>query len=142
MKVFYFDVKFSFSYYQTLYTKKNNPVPDLKAYSNKIKENLCEKNRMASVREIIFSSKKPCTLRMKDVAKNHVPILAIYGDKDPDFKDVKDELNWIESELKRNQVDYNCFFGVTIPEVGHYPHVENPNEVADHLKSFLNKYFH
>ena len=98
-KLFYFSLLYeNHRYYKGLYTMKPCTVPDLDVYCSKLKTNLCQPGHMKSTRKQLFASKASCTARMPELADNHTSVLAIFGDKDPDFKQPdgsEEEANWI-----------------------------------------------
>lgn len=59
----------------------------------------------------------------------HTPTLVVMGADDPDFKDPKAEAEWIASTLHGR--------AVLIADAGHYPHSQQPQQVAFAVTTFL-----
>ncbi|MDJ0333973.1 alpha/beta hydrolase [Salinibacterium sp. G-O1] len=59
----------------------------------------------------------------------HTPALVVMGEKDPDFKNPRDEAAWIAKALTARTV--------MIPEAGHYPQSQQPELVAEAISAFL-----
>ena len=111
-------------FYRSLY-RKNEPH-DFEVYLSKLKENLSERGRMRSVRIMTFASREECTKRLDKV---RCPVIAIYGSEDPDFKEPGKEGEWVK---KKTDAQVEIFEGV-----GHYPHIEVPDEVASKITSYI-----
>jgi pimeloyl-ACP methyl ester carboxylesterase len=62
-----------------------------------------------------------------------VPALVIYGDKDPDFKDVAAEVAFAESSFTGETS------ALIVPGLGHYPHAERPDLVTPAILAFLER---
>jgi len=60
------------------------------------------------------------------------PVLAIMGERDPDFPDPKAELDFIKAHLHATTL--------LVPGAGHYPHVEYPEVVTPHIIAFLREH--
>ncbi len=65
------------------------------------------------------------------LAKLSTPVMVLMGDRDPDFKDPKNEANWIAGEVDA-RVEM-------IPNAGHYPHAQQPELVNQLLVDFFAK---
>ncbi|WP_345467506.1 alpha/beta hydrolase [Paeniglutamicibacter antarcticus] len=57
------------------------------------------------------------------------PTLVLMGEKDPDFKDPKDEANWIANTLNGS--------AVMVADAGHYPHSQQPEHTSAAILNFL-----
>jgi pimeloyl-ACP methyl ester carboxylesterase len=129
------------SYYKTLYTTNSLPPTYLQEYSNKLKLNLKQPGRIHVLKQHVFASKQVCADRFPLLAKSGVPVLAIYGTKDPDFPPVKAvSNNGIAREVKQlksylPQVTDDRV--ILIQNAGHYPHVESVTEVSLAIEAFL-----
>ncbi|RGP78821.1 ab hydrolase superfamily yisy [Fusarium longipes] len=60
------------------------------------------------------------------------PVLAVYGDADPDWSDPAEEARWVASNFKDSEV-------VMIKGVGHAPQLEKPDEVTPAILTFLKR---
>lgn len=152
----YFGPSFWPYYHKTLYTIKPSPVLDLIDYCTQLKQNLTETGRMHAVKQQMFASKSRCTDRLHDISQTHTPVLAIFGDKDPDFKapdGCEIEAKWIIDNAFGGKKataesiavngsgtgsDHVAYY-VLVEGAGHYPHVECPTIVANHVKEFIGK---
>ncbi len=112
------------NFYRSLY--KKNPPEDFQDYLRKLKSNLSEKGRMRAVRLMTFSPKEEC---VEALGKVKCPAMAIFGSRDPDFKDPVKEMEWLKSKF---EVETEV-----IDDVGHYPHVETPHEIATKILQFI-----
>lgn len=111
-------------FYRSLY-RKGYPA-DFKEYLSRLRYNLSERGRMRALRKMTFSDRSACASRLEKVSQR---ILAIYGSEDPDFISSGEEAEWV-----REKSGANVFI---IDGVGHYPHVESPDEVIEKLLKFL-----
>ena len=115
-------------YYNTLYA--DHAPADLAAHVVTVKASLALPGRLHALREQMFALKAPCAERLPELAAKGVPLLAVWGTKDPDFTNVRDEA----AELVR-RVPHAC---VRFAEgAGHYPHAELPTFVADEIHAWL-----
>ena len=108
-------------YYKTLY--KDFPPADLDAHVAAVRASMRQPGHLRALRDQVFGLKAPCAARAPEVAASRQRVLAIWGDKDPDFADVKPEV----AEMKRFLPQARC---EVLPGVGHYPHAERPADVA------------
>jgi pimeloyl-ACP methyl ester carboxylesterase len=104
-------------FYGSLYGRK---PADFDAYLAALKANLSEPGRMAAVRAMIAASKADVEARLAEVA---APSLTVMGTADPDFSDPRAEADTV-ARLLRGSV-------LMVEGAGHYPHVEQPDLVAD-----------
>lgn len=63
------------------------------------------------------------------IERTKTPTLVIMGEADPDFADPGAEAAWIASATRGTSV--------MLPETGHYPQYERPDETADAIVAFL-----
>ncbi|KAJ3349541.1 hypothetical protein HDU91_006372 [Kappamyces sp. JEL0680] len=87
---------------------------------------------LSSVGKFARASKKGVESQLANVK---VPVLAIFGDQDPDYPNPQAELEWFQSVLKGPATSASL-----LTKVGHYPHVEawesdTHAKVQDFLKS-------
>lgn len=59
------------------------------------------------------------------------PALVLMGEKDPDFKDPRAEAEWIATTL--------CGSSVMVPDAGHYPHSQRPEQSSAAILEFLSR---
>jgi pimeloyl-ACP methyl ester carboxylesterase len=70
----------------------------------------------------------PVAARLDDV---HAPVLVVMGEQDPDFADAPAEARWIAERLHGELL--------LVPGAGHYPHVEDPQQVNPALAAFASR---
>jgi len=116
--------KFWVDYYQSLYTLKPSPVTDLTDYCQQLKQNIQLPGHIEAIRGHMFGSKASCTQRIGEIAKD-IPLLTIYGSKDPDFPVLTKEIDDWKSYFPQQTNEQI----LVIEGVGHYPHVEAVEEV-------------
>lgn len=110
-------------YYATLY-KTGRPA-DFTAQTAALLANLREPGRLAALRQMMLASKAASAARLGRV---HTPTLVIMGTADPDFKDAAAEAQFVATQLQgRVQL---------VQGVGHYPHVEVPDQVNPGIVAF------
>ena len=119
------------SYYKSLYTLKTKPVADLNDYVSSLKRNLNQSGRLAALRGHLFGSKALCTAKTSDICKLEIPVFAVYGNKDPDFASCDEEIRQLRSYLG------HVSSPIVIEGCGHYPHVEQPENVSESIKRFI-----
>lgn len=105
---------------------KGNRPADLDAEIAKIEAMMREPHRRRAVRDTLLADREGLAERIARVDK---PLLAIFGDADDHFPDP-------ESEAKRIAAAAGGSY-VMIRGAGHYPHVEQPAEVASAVGGFL-----
>ncbi|KAF4457130.1 ab hydrolase superfamily protein yisy [Fusarium austroafricanum] len=66
------------------------------------------------------------------LTKVKAPVLAVYGDADPDWSDPIEEARWVASNFSDSEV-------LAVKGVGHAPMLESPEEVTPVVLKFLNK---
>lgn len=122
-------------YYKGLHTLKPSPVTDLDVYCKKVKANLRESNRrIEALRGHMFASKASCTSRIAKLSKD-IPIVVIYGAKDPDFPDLQQEIKELCHYLSQIDAKQNV---MVCEGVGHYPHVEAVEDVLRAIRNIVN----
>jgi pimeloyl-ACP methyl ester carboxylesterase len=84
-----------------------------------------DRARRWATAELGMQSKAGCTARAGEVK---APVLALVGDKDPDVSPAV-EAQWLQQALGASVH--------LLPGVGHYPHLEIPEQAAALLLSFL-----
>jgi pimeloyl-ACP methyl ester carboxylesterase len=110
-------------YYDTLY-KTARPA-DYSAYRARLLANLREPGRLAALRRMILA---PKTASAERLARVTVPTFIVMGTADPDFKDATAEARFVAAQLHgRLQL---------VAGVGHYPHVEVPDQVNPGIVAF------
>jgi len=98
---------------------------DFAAYRDALVANLKEDGRLDAVRGMISADKKDVEARLGEVK---APVLVVMGTKDPDFADPRVEAETVAGFLNGR---------VTMVEgAGHYPHVEQPDAVANAIRAF------
>ena len=114
-------------YYKTLFKA---PPAGLDAHVANIRANLAQPGRLAALRGHIFASKAPCAARLPELSELKLPVLAIWGDKDPDFPGGVEHEG---AELLRRvpHAEVHVFAGG-----GHYPMFEAPAYTAEKLRAF------
>jgi pimeloyl-ACP methyl ester carboxylesterase len=123
------------SYYKSLHTLQPHPV-DLDGYIKKLSQNLKEPGRIVALRGHVFGAKSVCAERFPLLAQSRLPVMAIYGSKDPDFPGT----GAIDKEISelRNRLPHVSADDVLVIEgAGHYPHVEKPETVVSAISRFL-----
>ncbi len=112
------------AYYGSLY--KAAPPADLAEYRDTLEASLKEPGRFEALKAMLWASKAPCEARIGEV---HAPALVIMGGADPDFSDPKAEAGRVADRLHGRVV--------MVPGAGHYPHVEQPEMVANEIVGFF-----
>lgn len=113
------------AFHGTLY-KKHRP-DDLAARQQFLRAHLREPGRLRALRALMRASKSASEAALASV---RAPALVLMGTRDPDFPDAV-----AEAELLRARL---AFATVRLFEgVGHYPHLEEPEEVAAALGAWL-----
>jgi pimeloyl-ACP methyl ester carboxylesterase len=111
-------------YYKSLY--KSAPPPDLNDYADKLEANLSEPGRFAALKGMIWASQAPCAARIGQV---RIPVLVVMGSDDPDFDDPRAQAQAVAERL------HGKVF--LVDGAGHYPHVEDPQIVANEIDRFI-----
>jgi pimeloyl-ACP methyl ester carboxylesterase len=110
-------------YYDTLY-KTARPA-DYSAYRARLLANLREPGRLEALRRMILA---PKTASAERLARVTIPTFIVMGTADPDFKDATAEARFVAAQLHgRLQL---------VAGVGHYPHVEVPDQVNPGIVAF------
>lgn len=106
------------------------PPSDLAEYTEAIKRKMLSNCSHADIiGQMIRATKEHSWAKISRV---EVPVLLVMGSRDPDFEDPNQETDFIASHLiKSRHVDK-----AIIDQVGHYPHVEAPDDVARVILTF------
>lgn len=113
------------AYYRMLYPTAK--PADLDEYVAALRANL-DGARLAVVREMLAAPKAAAEARLAQV---RVPVLALMGTRDPDFKDPASEGRFQEERLG---AELHMIEGA-----GHYPHAELPAVVGPIVATFLGR---
>jgi pimeloyl-ACP methyl ester carboxylesterase len=114
------------AFYGPLY--KSRKPADFPAYRKSLQANLGEPGRMAAVRGFLQASKVECERRIGAV---RCPSLVVMGTADPDFKDASAEARWLSGQLGGELR--------LVPDAGHYPQAERPDEVVPVIVEFASR---
>jgi pimeloyl-ACP methyl ester carboxylesterase len=117
-------VAFWMTYWNSLFPSRR-PVDHAQAKAA-LATNLREPERMAALRTMVGLSKAATE---SIVNRCGVPSLVVMGSRDPDFPDATAEAQWLGKILGSEPV--------IVEGVGHYPHLEMPEQVAPSLLAFL-----
>ena len=118
------------TYYKSLYTAK---PADFAEYCAGLRANLRQPGRMTAVKAMGTADKSTANGRASEVS---CPTLVIYGGKDPDFPDVPAEARTAAAMLSGTTARVEI-----LPEAKHYPHVEEPDRVAEAVLPLLKEAF-
>lgn len=110
-------------YYRSIF-KAGRP-PDHDAHVRAVVAALAQPARRRAMLGVGMSPKGACASRVDAV---RAPVLALVGEKDPDF-DAAAEAAWLEEALR---ADVRL-----LPGVGHYPHMEVPEATVAAILPFL-----
>lgn len=113
------------SFYGSL--SKGRTPARLAAHQAAIRANLSEPGRLRSFRDLTLQLDH----RVVEPRVAHVeaPALAVFGALDPDYADPAAEAAWAEESLGATTL--------VLPEVGHYPQLQAPEEVVAATLAFL-----
>ncbi|MHB8381012.1 MAG: alpha/beta fold hydrolase [Candidatus Binataceae bacterium] len=114
------------SYYRSLY--KEDPPADLDAYIAVLEANLKQQGRFEALTAMAWAPQTTCEARIPALKTR---VLVIMGSADPDFDAPAAEADWIGTHLHAQVL--------MVPNVGHYPHVEKPQVVAQAITAFVNE---
>ncbi len=112
-------------YYAMLYPTQK--PPDFAQYVAALRANLGQPGRLEALAQMARASKRSSEERLSRV---NAPTLVIMGARDPDFKKPEAEAQWVANSLHSR---YEM-----IPDAGHYPHAERPDEFISLVLPFLN----
>jgi len=113
-------------YYASLYPTRK--PADFDDYLRVLKQKMREPERLTAMRRLLTQPREENRDRLAEV---RCPALVIMGGKDGDFRDPAAEAQLIASGLRtEGRV-------ALIPEAGHYPHAEFPEETAAAVTRFL-----
>ncbi len=113
-------------YYGSLY--KSAPPSDLSQYRDALETNLKEPGRFEALDAMLWAPKTDCEKRIGEV---RAPALVVMGSADPDFPDPAAVANQVADRLHGKVV--------MVSGAGHYPHVEQPEMVANEIVAFIAK---
>lgn len=113
-------------YFKSLFP--TSPPEDLSGYIQSLKANLREPGRLRALGQIVRGSKAGAFSRFPSISND---TLIIIGSKDPDFSDASAEPAIIKEALGGKTET------VVAKGLGHYPHVEAPQETLEHVLRFL-----
>src|SRR5690606_31738333 len=102
-------------------------TPRLAAHQAAIRANLSEPGRLRSFRDLAVALDHGVV--EPRVAQVQAPALAVYGALDPDYADPAAEAAWAQESLGATTL--------LLPEVGHYPQLQAPEEVVTATLAFL-----
>jgi pimeloyl-ACP methyl ester carboxylesterase len=105
---------------------------DYAAYMTALRAKLSEPGRMAEFLKTLKTSPADADAQLRHVS---CPALIIMGDEDPDFADPRAEAEAIVAALPAGLGTVAMIKGA-----GHYPHAQNPDEVAGLITSFLKEH--
>lgn len=114
------------AYYASLYPSKK--PTDFEQYQRKLKINLSEPGRFNALSAMMFGKKAACEQQASNV---QAPSLTIMGTKDPDFQEPETEAKFVARQLTGKYI--------MIEGVGHYPHVEQAENVGSQVLKFIHK---
>ncbi|MFY0665982.1 MAG: alpha/beta hydrolase [Natronospirillum sp.] len=112
------------TFHRTLFTHEH-PV-DYDQYQRTLKQNLAEPGRFAAVKAMLDRDDTAVAERLTQLT---VPVQIIMGEKDPDYPDPAAEAAWIAEQTDG--------VVVLLPNVGHYPQAEAPQDTAAALLNWL-----
>ncbi len=100
--------------------------PDQGAYRLALARDLRQPGRMDALDAMLHLSKAPTT---EILGRVRVPMLVVMGTRDPDFDDPRAEAAWVVRQTgARLQL---------VPQAGHYPQAEMPEQVAPAMVRFV-----
>ena len=115
---------FWMKYWDSLFISRTPDDQD--AVREELRQMLHQPGRMEALEKMVWLSKQDTEALLKPWP---IPVYVVMGAKDPDYKDPEHEMRWISDKLKAQHV--------LVPGTGHYPHVEEPRKVAEHIFDFL-----
>ncbi|WP_262851395.1 alpha/beta fold hydrolase [Mumia quercus] len=115
------------AWYVRTQLSKGRPTPGLDARIAPLRGALSDPAHLRAFRRLTLAlDHREVDQRLADV---RTPVLALYGDKDPDFSDAHDELAFARDAVSAE--------GEVLTDVGHYPHLQAHDEVLAALLPFL-----
>lgn len=117
-------VRFWEAFYRSLYPSAK--PADFDDYCAKLRANLNEPQRFASVKAFLGASKAACSERMPALAR---PALVIMGERDPDYANPADQAQKYAAALRGK--------ASIMPGSGHYPHVDAPAQTAQIMLAWM-----
>jgi len=117
----------AWTWYVRTALSKGRPTPGLDARLVLLRSTFADPARLRAFRRLTVAlDHREVESRLTDV---RTPVLAVYGDKDPDFSDAEAELAFARESVGAE--------GVVLEEVGHYPHLQARDEVLAAVLTFL-----
>lgn len=129
------------SYYKSLY-KRPGDVGDLDAYTAALQAHIgSSPGRLRALAGQTFSSKRVCEEAIPALAAARLPVLGVYGSKDPDFPSPAQEAKELTDRLGAGPATaagaVSHARAVLVDGCGHYPHVEDPQAVFAAIREFV-----
>jgi pimeloyl-ACP methyl ester carboxylesterase len=107
------------------------PPADLPDYTAAVKAKMLSNCAHAGIIGAMIRATKEHAWAKIETVK--APVLLVMGSRDPDFKNPVEETNFVASHLNNSRLVEIAM----VDEVGHYPHVEAPDKVAQVALAFL-----
>jgi pimeloyl-ACP methyl ester carboxylesterase len=107
------------------------PPADLSDYTAAVKAKMLSNCAHAGIIGTMIRATKEHAWAKIETVK--APVLLVMGSRDPDFKNPVEETNFVASHLNNSRLVEIAM----VDEVGHYPHVEAPDKVAQVSLAFL-----
>ncbi|MFP5332674.1 MAG: alpha/beta fold hydrolase [Acidimicrobiia bacterium] len=107
---------------------KTNPPSDLETEIERMRVMLADPARRKAVRDTLTAARDGVAAQMERLA---VPTLTVFGSADDHFADPVAEAAEVAGRLGGEHL--------VVKGAGHYPHVEQPQVVADAIRSFLDR---
>lgn len=107
---------------------KASPPDDLALEVSRLRTMLTDPARRRAVRETLTADRDGVDVR---IARLGVPTLTVFGDADDHFSDPTAEAATVAAALRGERL--------VVAGAGHYPHVEQPDIVADAIVAFLER---
>lgn len=115
------------AWYVRTQLSKGRPTPGLDARIDLLRRTFSDPDRLRAFRRLTLAlDHREVDQRLAEV---RTPVLALYGDKDPDFSDAHAELAFARESVGAE--------GAVLTDVGHYPHLQAHDEVLAALLPFL-----
>jgi pimeloyl-ACP methyl ester carboxylesterase len=110
-----------------------NPPSDLSEYTTAMEAKMLSNCAHAGIIGAMIRATKEHA--WEKIGSIETPVLLVMGSSDPDFTDPAEEAQFVASHLSNNRLVEVSM----IDQTGHYPHVENPEKVAQAAFAFLEK---
>lgn len=119
-------------FYRSLYPGAK--PKDFSSYLRRLRQNLREPGRREAFSRIADPG---ATDAGEARASNERPALIVMGERDPDFRDPRAEAEAMREALEKVEARV-----AMIPDCGHYPHAQRPEETAAAILAFLEEIGH